>query len=263
MPATWLHDRYDAPDRAGYAVNLLGSFSVCSAGQRVLLPFSLQRLIAFLALHPGELLRTYVAGCLWPDSTQTRADASLRSALWRAQAPSADLIRATSTHVTMADTVTVDVQDVIGLVRRLIAPATGCRNQDLNPARLTGELLPDWTADDWIFLERERLRQLCLHGLESQAIRLLELGRHGEAIEAGLAAVRAGPLRESAHRVLIQIYLSEGNATEALRQYDWYRRLLRSELGLNPSVQVRRLVARLRQDSPEVSAASGTLRLAR
>ena len=29
--------------------------------------------------------------------------------------------------------------------------------------------------------------------------------------------------------MLIRIYLKEGNATEALRQYDWYRRLMRSD----------------------------------
>jgi DNA-binding SARP family transcriptional activator len=43
----------------------------------------------------------------------------------------------------------------------------------------------------------------------------------------------------------MQVHLAEGNAGEALRQYDAFRRLLRSELGLPPSPAMRRLVAEL------------------
>jgi hypothetical protein len=41
------------------------------------------------------------------------------------------------------------------------------------------------------------------------------------------------------------IHMSEGNLAEALRQYHVYRELVRSELGLPPSSQFRRLVAPL------------------
>src|SRR6266702_3475376 len=91
-------------------------------------------------------------------------------------------------------------------------------SEDLDPAPLTGELLPDWNADDWILVERERLRQLSLHGLDAICTRLLALHRYCEAVEAGLAAVRSEPLRESAHRMLIAVHLAEGNYNEALRR---------------------------------------------
>lgn len=235
-----------SPTHDEVALSLLGGFSLTRGYQRMTLAFSLQRLIAFLALHPRNLVRTYVAGNLWPDSTQARADASLRSTLWRLPDPCSELIKSTSTHIRLADSLAVDVHDVAGQVRRLMDPTSSCPDCDLDPARLTNELLPDWTADDWIYLERERLRQLCLHGLEALSMRLLDQGRYGEAVDAGLAAVRAEPLRESAHRVLISIYLTEGNASEALRQYDWYRRLLRAELGLEPSANVTALVRDMR-----------------
>jgi DNA-binding SARP family transcriptional activator len=225
-----------------YHLSLLGGFSLSSAGRRIDLPFSVQRLIAFLALHPRKLVRTYIAGSLWPESTQPRAEASLRSALWRMRAPCSQLVRSTNTHIRLAESLTVDVNLVSDLVHRLMDPTASFVHLESGPGELAQELLPAWTADDWIFVERERLRQLCLHGLEAMSIRLLDQGRFGEAVEAGLAAVRAEPLRESAHRVLISIYLTEGNASEALRQYDWYRRLLRSELGLDPSPQVTDLV---------------------
>ncbi|MDP9399167.1 MAG: bacterial transcriptional activator domain-containing protein, partial [Actinomycetota bacterium] len=62
---------------------------------------------------------------------------------------------------------------------------------------------------------------------------------------AGLAAVQSEPLRESAHRRVIEVHLAEGNLGEALRQYQTYRRLVADELGLPPSPAIRRLVAPL------------------
>ena len=58
----------------------------------------------------------------------------------------------------------------------------------------------------------------------------------------GLAAVAGEPLRESAHRALITAYLAEGNRSEALRQYRFFRHLLADELGLEPSPLMESLV---------------------
>ena len=66
---------------------------------------------------------------------------------------------------------------------------------------LSGELLPDW-YDDWVLLEAENWRQLRLHALEVLAGLLTAAGRYGDAAAAALAAVRADPLRESAHAAL-------------------------------------------------------------
>ncbi len=74
--------------------------------------------------------------------------------------------------------------------------------------------------------------------------RLTTARRYGEAVEAGLAAVRAEPLRESAHQVLVKVHLAEGNRFEATRQYQNRRRLLQSELGLEPSPGLTELLAR-------------------
>ena len=74
------------------------------------------------------------------------------------------------------------------------------------------------------------------------ANRLTALHRHGEAVVAGLAAVHAEPLRESAHRALIVAHLAAGNRNEAARQYDRCRRVLADELALRPSADLRRLI---------------------
>ncbi len=90
--------------------------------------------------------------------------------------------------------------------------------------------------------ERERLRQLTLHALESLADRLLDAGRFGAATDAAYGAIRADPLRESAHRTLIRVHLAEGNAHEALRTYRSYVDLLQRELGIGPSTQLTSLI---------------------
>ena len=94
-----------------------------------------------------------------------------------------------------------------------------------------------------MLVERERLRQLRIHALEQLATFLSELGRHAEALEAALAAVTAEPLRETAQRALIIVHLAEGNASEALRQYESYRRLLLENLGVEPSPTLQKLIA--------------------
>ena len=61
-------------------------------------------------------------------------------------------------------------------------------------------------------------------------------------MEAGLAAVADDPYRESAHRVLIEAYLRNGNVAAAVDQLRRLRQTLRSELGVVPSDE---LVARV------------------
>ena len=109
---------------------------------------------------------------------------------------------------------------------------------------LHGDLLPDWD-EDWIVLDRERFRQLRLHALEAECERLSSAGRFGEALEAGLAALDAEPLRDSARRAVVQVHLREGNVVEALRAYYAYERLLAAELGIMPSLAMRRLLGDL------------------
>jgi len=254
VPQAVADTTHSSGDSNQFDLRLLGGFRAIHRNREIQLPLGAQRLVAFLALHPHLLLRTRVAGSLWPDSTEARSSASLRSALWRLRRPGLRLIQASDTNLCLADEVTVDTHEVVAMVRRLMDRSAPYPAEDLDPALLTGELLPDWTTDYWIHVERERLRQLCLHGLEAMCERLLTLGRYGDAIEAGLAAVRGEPLRESAHRLLISIHLAEGNQWEALRQYRWYELLLREELGIEPSPQITRLVGNVRH------AAQGLLR---
>jgi len=238
-----LADWVQAPAQGGsLRLRLLGGFALAREGEQVSLPTSAQRLLAFLALRGRRLRRAHVAGTLWPDTTQARSCANLRSVLWRLHRPGLELVAGTVTHLELATNVSVDAHDVVARSRRLLDGSIACGAEELDSTVFSGELLPDWDDDDWVLVERERLRQLCLHSLEALCGRLAAVGRYGEAIEAGLMAVCGEPLRESAHRALMAVHLAEGNHGEALRQYHGYRRLLREELGLDPSRRMSELV---------------------
>ena len=69
-------------------------------------------------------------------------------------------------------------------------------------------------------------------------------GRFGEAVAAAQAAVAVDPLRESPRAALIAVYLGEGNQSEALREFERYRRHVDAALGLDPTARLRALLPR-------------------
>jgi DNA-binding SARP family transcriptional activator len=230
----------EAPERREIRLDLLGGFELICDNQVIELPTSAQRLLAFLALRDRPLLRTNVAGVLWNETTDEKSCASLRSSLWRLRRSGFDLVEARRADLRLSPHVRVDVRQVIDMTHELLSRQGGAC-PDLDEAELGGDLLPDW-YDDWVLVERERLRQLRLHALEALAMRRLEAGSHGEAASAALSAVSIEPLRESAQRVLIRVHLAEGNVGEAMRQYRFYKELIFEELGLAPSEQLESLM---------------------
>ena len=86
---------------------------------------------------------------------------------------------------------------------------------------LTGDLLPDW-YDDWVIIERERLRQGWLHVLKALCAQFTSRGQFALAFD-----------------------VAEVNPTEAVRHYRESVRLLDDEMGLRPSEHMRELVTSL------------------
>jgi DNA-binding SARP family transcriptional activator len=225
-------------------LKLMGGFELRYSGNAVPLPLGAQRVLAFLGLHDIPLLRAYVGEALWPESSRHRASANLRSALWRIRQAGHHVLEASSTQLKLVSAVKVDLQEGRALARRLLDRSVDCVSGDLGSsamAVLSLELLPDW-YDEWLPLERERWNQLRLHALEALAERLLAVHKYSEAVEAALAAVWVEPLRESAHRLLIRVHAAEGNWSEALSQYQRYRRLLHRELRVLPTDQMESLI---------------------
>lgn len=278
------------PENAGVlrALRLLHCFELRYGDTTVPVAMSSQRLLAYLALRARPVGRTRVIGELWADAPEGRGSACLRSAIWRTPAPEGrPLILATGPALSLAPEVSVDFPRASAWASTVLTGRSAQRpdaerypdqvrhsDQARHPDQirhrdqadeaepsgspwwnqprpaLHGDLLPDWD-EEWILLDRERFRQLRLHALEAQCERLSSAGRYGEALEAGLAALDAEPLRDSARRAVVRVHVREGNVVEALRAYRAYERLLESELGLRPSSAMRRLISEL-TGGPEV-----------
>jgi len=218
---------------------LLDGFRLVHDGVWVNVPRNLQRVVAVLGLHPGAN-RAHLAGLLWPDAREERAQSRLRTGLWRLGKVPGCRVVTVGDSVRLHPGISVDADD---LVRVAADVAGGGDPRGTLPVLASGrdELLPGW-FDDWVLLERERLRQLRLHALERVARAHALAGEFGPAVEAAFEALRAEPLRETPHRLLVQIHLAEGNAFEALQAFYSYRSLIRRELQIEPSAAMSVLV---------------------
>ena len=233
--------RQGRPSDVKGRLSLLGAFELRYGGRVIDLPTPAQRLIAYLAIEERPLQRGYLAAALWLDSTDTHAAGSLRSALWRIRRSGCELVDEINHQLQLSGSVIVDLHEAYAWAARVQDRSRPLRQADVAAASLPAELLRDW-YDDWVVLERERVRQLRAQALEVLCARLAAEGQLGEALEIGLAAVHNEPLRESAHRAVISVHLAEGNRSEALRQYAYYRRLVTRELGVEPSPRMETLL---------------------
>lgn len=234
----WVEPRRPAAGTTEWALTLrlLSSFAFARGGEDVALPVNVRRLVIFLSLQAHPLQRSHVAGTLWPETSDQRASANLRSALWRLNQLGCQLIVAKGSCLGIAPGVRIDLHENAARARQLLRDENSDID-DLDDSLFYSDLLPDW-YDDWLVIERERFHQLRLRALECLCERLTAIGGYARAVEAGLAAVAAEPLRESAHRALVKVHLAEGNLAEAVRQFEFYRRILKDELGLSPSPQI-------------------------
>jgi DNA-binding SARP family transcriptional activator len=235
--------------RGALRLNLIRDFEVSCGDELVEMSPNSQRLLSFVALHDRPIRRAQVRATLWMDSSDDRANASLRSALWRVPVPHGrPLLHASPTHLWLDPDVDVDFRSIIARARSMLADPAAEHDPPaaLDVARelsaFGDDLLPDW-YDDWVIMERERFHHLRLQALDALGERLAELGRLADALLVGLAAVQAEPLRESAHRLVIRIHLRQGNVADAVRQFRGYERLLLTELRAQPTAQIRELVA--------------------
>jgi DNA-binding SARP family transcriptional activator len=222
-------------------LSLTGEFGLRVADRRIVIPHSVERVLAYLALSNRPVSRTRLAGVLWLDASDHRAANNLRTALWRLNRFGAHLVIAEDDRLILAPDVSVDVTELSVLTRRLI-DAPDDETLAALPLLIGGaELLPDWD-DEWVVADRERFRLLRLEALERAADALISRMELGRALDAALGAAQSEPLRESARRLLIRVHLADGNVAEALREYRGYEAMVMEEIGLEPSVAMQELI---------------------
>src|SRR5215218_2570799 len=137
-------------------------------------------------------------------------------------------------------------------------PGCGAAREAL--ALFRGDPLADVADEPFAVAEIRRLEELRLTAAELAIDADLAAGRHAELNGEIDALVAANPLRERLHRQRMLVLYRSGRQAEALEAYRQARRTLVEEIGVEPSPELRRLHAILRQDpSLDVEPAAAEL----
>lgn len=227
-------------------LRVLGAWHLSIDGSALPVPLGGRRVLALLAVR-GRQTRAQAAGTLFPDTDEEQALGRLRSTIARLNRCKRGLIDSVDGCLALANQLSVDV-DQLAAVCRSFASADAGAALDRNSAFAlidAGELLQGW-YEDWVLSDRDRIAARRTQALEALVMRSIEAAEYSLALEAAMAAVEADPLRESAHRSVIAVHLAEGNPVAALRQFESYRTLLRTELGAErPTPEMAAMVADL------------------
>jgi DNA-binding SARP family transcriptional activator/pimeloyl-ACP methyl ester carboxylesterase len=216
-----------------------------------------QALLAYLALRPGlARSRDSLAALLWSGTTDQHARHNLRQTLFALRqvvAPDPFIVEGELIGL-QANTVEVDVaafeRGVAQETRDALREATSLYRGEL----LDGFRVDEAPFDDWLAAERQRLRELGLNALEKLLAMDLAASSPERAVETGLRLLALDPLRESAHRALMELYARQGRRTAALRQYQRCAESLRRELGVEPEAATTRRFREIQSEAPRVDA---------
>jgi DNA-binding SARP family transcriptional activator len=231
-------------------LELLGRFSITLAGRplEAVRGSRQEALVALLALNRGTpLARQQVAATLWPESSDPQALTNLRRELHllRRALPEADDVLAVAgrnVEWRAAGPSRLDVEAFEAAARRgLAGDATALEEA---ARRYRGPLLPT-CYDDWIGSERDRLHATFVDVTDALIGRHEERGEHRRAIELLRTRIRLDPLDERQYRRLMRVAARAGERSTALQAYHACVTKLRRELGVEPSVETRRVYERL------------------
>lgn len=234
-------------------LKLLGGYEAAlSPGRTLRLPTrKAWALLSYLALHPRrEIGRERLASLLWGERFDDQARGSLRQTLYELRSAFGrdlpDVLFARRDCVGLhGDALDVDALRLEQLARSGLA-------EDLAPviSLYQGPLLDGLGSiatefDEWLMRERVRFQDLACDALERLVALRLASGDGKAAIETAQTLLDVDPLREKAHRLLMQSLSVEGRRSEALKHFQDLECLLQNELGVAPDPETVRLRSRL------------------
>ena len=230
-----------------FTVRLLGPLDVHVAGEP-LPPVHARSVLWLLALlilrHPRPLERDWLAGVLWPESTQEQALANLRqrlSQLRRALGKEGKRLLTPTSRTLGLDLEGADI-DVFAFDAALARGDQAALEQVI--ALYRGPLLQG-CDEEWVVGERQSREQSYLDALERLA-REAQKRDPRAAIGWLRQAVALDPLQESAERALMQTLADIGEMVEAGQVYRALREHLYRHLNAEPDPQTTALYHRLR-----------------
>lgn len=236
-------------------VVMCGRFNVVVAGERVPL-VRVQKaceLLALLSLHLGRAdNRDEIVELLWPgvDPSTGRNRlrftlSTLRNMLEPLGVPRGSVIIAGRNQIAVSgDAISTDVSDMQFALRRATGAADPSEKAGLLAEALqccNGEFMAGYYAD-WIETDRKHIASQFVDAACALAEILQDAGDFDGALNAALKAVGADPWREEAHRSVLRAHMARGEAAEARRHFSKMERAFRTELGVDPGPETRKLL---------------------
>ncbi len=206
---------------------------------------------AYLLLHRKQALkRDRLAFTFWPDASEEGARTNLRRHLHDLRRALPAPSPATPWLLVEGDTVQWNPDapywlDVAEFERLSATPEGLAAAVPL----YTEDLLPE-VYDDWIFFERERLRNLLFANLERLIAQYQARGDLKRAIACAGQILRHDPLREETARLLMTLHHRAGDRNAALQEYQRIERGLRAELGAPPMPETQAAYAAIVRGAP-------------
>jgi len=228
-----------------------------------------EALLIYLAVNPGQQSRSRLAGLLWGSLPEKRARSNLRHALWSLrQDLGAAGIESDRLSIGIGPDLDrhVDVlefEKALGIAarcQRAGAAETGIEHLQTAVALYDGDFLdafdlPDCREfEEWAMWRRVSLRERALAALTTLVAHHTRRGSYEEALTYARQQLSLDPWREEAHRDVMRLLALTGQRSASLAQYETCRRLLETELGLEPLEETTALYERLlRWDSDRFS----------
>jgi predicted ATPase/DNA-binding SARP family transcriptional activator len=205
--------------------------------------------------------RDLLAGTFWPNQPDDVARRRLSQALWQIR-------KALDPHpvlLTERDTVQIDPDLPMWLdIEEFARHRAQCLGEDaaegleaighceLGLEHYRGDFLAGY-YDDWLFPERERLRDQLLEVLERLVAGYKRQGDHTNALAHARRLAAEDPLREEAHREVMRLCHLLGRDVEALQQYETCCQVLAEELGVDPSSDTTALAREIAEHGRQVA----------
>ncbi len=235
--------------------NLLGSLRIESDGvpSELLKSPKACALVAYLIITGQDQTREFLADLLWESTSTARALHNLRALLNRIRdlVPELQITRTSLAFQSLPET-SVDFLSLQAVLEQDLSRIDEVQ-LDAALQLYRGDLLVNFYLEgaprfeEWLALERERLRQR----VQGAYQRLCKSHLKAEQWEDGLALAQRwldlDPLNEEAVRACMQILAARGEPGAGLQQYEIFRQQLWGQFDLDPEPATVSLAARLNQ----------------
>lgn len=223
----------------------------------------LRRLLAALVVNAGSVVSAdRLADVIWGDDPPVSASGALhnlvsrlRSQLRVDDARSVTVETRAPGYLVALDRDMLDATQFADLVHHARASAEPAAAVDLYDEALglwRGEAYAEFRDEPFARAEAARLSELRATATEERIDATLALGRTDDAIAGLEPLIGAQPLRERPQALLMVALYRAGRQADALAAYRHYREVLDTELGLEPSEELRTLEQRILRGDPEL-----------